>query len=135
VRWGKELGFTIKRVGVSRGPKKTTPSEGACWELKDGESSRALMNATFNNEDDPGSAASGLVSVSTTPPERSMIALAASAFPWLGNQKPQQGYYYRSFPSKSCYCSLMICVLVPPRASAEACRFPSNTVTPFLHGV
>ena len=27
-----------------------------------------------------------------------MIALAASAFPWLGNQNPQQGYYYRSFP-------------------------------------
>ena len=60
-------------------PKKQPPARGACWELRDGELSRALVNATFNNEDDPGSAASRLVSVSTTPPERSMIALAAPA--------------------------------------------------------
>ena len=43
-----------------------------------------------------------LVSVSTTPAERSTIALAASAFPWPGNQNPQQGYYYPSVPSRSC---------------------------------
>jgi hypothetical protein len=33
---------------------------------------------------------------SPTPPERNMIALAASAFPWPGNQNPQQGLIYRS---------------------------------------
>jgi hypothetical protein len=27
-----------------------------------------------------------------------MITLVASAFPWPGNQNPQQGYYYRSTP-------------------------------------
>jgi hypothetical protein len=27
-----------------------------------------------------------------------MIALAASEFPWPGNQNPRQDYYYRSMP-------------------------------------
>ena len=45
-----------------------------------------------------------------------MIALAASAFPWPGNQNPQQGYYYRSILSGSCYCAPMICVLAPHAA-------------------
>ena len=36
-----------------------------------------------------------------------MIALAASAFPWPGNQN-----YYRS-TSTPCYCAPMICALVP----------------------
>jgi hypothetical protein len=27
---------------------------------------------------------------------------AASAFPWLGHQNPQQGYCYLSIPSRSC---------------------------------
>jgi hypothetical protein len=69
--------FFMVAQGYSAGSQKTAPSKGARRELKDGESSRALVNATFNDEDDPGSAASRLVSVSTTPPERSMIALAA----------------------------------------------------------
>jgi hypothetical protein len=64
---------------------------------------------------------------SSTPPQRNMIALAASAFPWPGNYGPRWGdpgavmlacrklgdlqqtkHYYPSIPCRSCYCAPMI---------------------------